>query len=223
MPMGVTVQVGLSPRARGNLARVESAIMEEGSIPACAGEPRWPRITRTLPGVYPRVRGGTQNPRTPIKEELGLSPRARGNRAENRAGVGSPGSIPACAGEPQAWSACQREPRVYPRVRGGTRFRRCMSSTPKGLSPRARGNHCVNARKRHFDGSIPACAGEPTPPRLLRPSCRVYPRVRGGTAKRVSWCHPFSGLSPRARGNRTLATLPNGRKGSIPACAGEPR
>ena len=72
------------------------------------------------------------------------------------------------------------------------------------------------------DGSIPACAGEPSWQSRRSGSDRVYPRVCGGTA--LGWMNrgAQTGLSPRVRGNRapighTLADL-----GSIPACAGEP-
>ena len=50
---------GLSPRVRGNHGQGQQGQQDDGSIPACAGEPgraapapRWPR-------VYPRVCGGT--------------------------------------------------------------------------------------------------------------------------------------------------------------------
>ena len=33
---------------------------------------------------------------------------------------------------------------------------------------------------------------------------------------------PEQGLSPRARGNRVVAVVDEARRGSIPACAGEP-
>ena len=50
---------GLSPRVRGN--RFGGGMMQVmcGSIPACAGEPPLPCLPPCLPGVYPRVCGGT--------------------------------------------------------------------------------------------------------------------------------------------------------------------
>ena len=71
-------------------------------------------------------------------------------------------------------------------------------------------------------GSIPACAGEPSPTAYTAPGPRVYPRVCGGTSKpRLPWPRA-RGLSPRVRGNRLRLPsfwLPYR---SIPACAGEP-
>ena len=53
------VLTGLSPRARGNRLRDRIELGVDGSIPACAGEPRTFARERTVTTVYPRVRGGT--------------------------------------------------------------------------------------------------------------------------------------------------------------------
>ena len=71
-------------------------------------------------------------------------------------------------------------------------------------------------------GSIPACAGEPPTRRPALRSEWVYPRVCGGTGLVVSSPTVSAGLSPRVRGNLTLAGNRPDMKGSIPACAGEP-
>ena len=55
-----------------------------------------------------------------------------------------------------------------------------------------------------------------------RTHLRVYPRVCGGTEFACVTTAAASGLSPRVRGNRSQFALPNVRKRSIPACAGEP-
>ena len=71
---------------------------------------------------------------------------------------------------------------------------------------------------------FPACTGEP-PARMRQVETRkkVYPRVCGGTAIAPSIDIPVTGLSPRVRGNRTLARAHLASQRSIPACAGEPR
>ena len=92
-----------------------------------------------------------------------------------------------------------------------------------------------------FDGSIPACAGQPSPPSCRRLARGVYPRVCGATRSIGKVTRPFKGLSPRVRGNLSLRIhtpamglsprvrgnhrplarhIP--RPGSIPACAGQP-
>ena len=91
-----------------------------------------------------------------------------------------------------------------------------------GLSPRVRGNRGRGRRRPRREGSIPACAGEPSSP-FLRISCRgVYPRVCGGTYTEGGKVIYAWGLSPRVRGNRRQRRVGKGQGGSIPACAGEP-
>ncbi len=52
---------GLSPRARGNPAVLKAVPQRNGSIPACAGEPRPFSRLGDDRRVYPRVRGGTSD------------------------------------------------------------------------------------------------------------------------------------------------------------------
>ena len=152
---------GLSPRVRGNLAALDLAIGRDGSIPACAGEPR----------------GGWK----PMLAATGLSPRVRGNPRPPNGGGRPAGSIPACAGEPLGRRRLSILPRVYPRVCGGTLEFSGVSELISGLSPRVRGNHADERRRWRVGGSIPACAGEPWAGPALRWSLWVYPRVCGGT------------------------------------------
>ena len=79
--MGDTLTgLGLSPRVRGNRARVRAAQHDGRSIPACAGEPTRRNRLKPLTTVYPRVCGGTSVGTGAWSETLGLSPRVRGNR-----------------------------------------------------------------------------------------------------------------------------------------------
>ena len=52
---------------------------------------------------------------------------------------------------------------------------------------------------------------------------KVYPRVCGGTLRQGNKVYGPKGLSPRVRGNRPHFVQGFCKKGSIPACAGEPR
>ena len=94
--------------------------------------------------------------------------------------------------------------------------------TASGLSPRVRGNPAPPASEPPWPWSIPACAGEPKNSNALIPNTPVYPRVCGGTPSR--WGAPAAvvGLSPRVRGNPHPPPGGPPRRGSIPACAGEP-
>ena len=213
---------GLSPLARGNhdwLAVFELAV---GSIPACAGEPVPSGRSARKSRVYPRLRGGTTSLRGGDAASKGLSPLARGNLPDPARRTAAQGSIPACAGEPPLKIRVEQQRRVYPRLRGGTASIRCATSSGRGLSPLARGNRAAAWLTRPRSGSIPACAGEPTPSCCPSSGARVYPRLRGGTRRGASHGLPLPGLSPLARGNLERAAQCRGREGSIPACAGEP-
>ena len=152
----------------------------------------------------------------------GLSPRVRGNRAVGAAGRNGGGSIPACAGEPPQVTAAKGRPQVYPRVCGGTIRKFLNSRRPIGLSPRVRGNPTRMLKRATRAGSIPACAGEPGVNGGVCGFCGVYPRVCGGTRLLDGSHRLWQGLSPRVRGNRRRMPPATRRRGSIPACAGEP-
>ena len=42
-----------------------------------------------------------------------------------------------------------------------------IAAVLKGLSPRVRGSHSIEEDQRTNEGSIPACAGEPLPSKLM--------------------------------------------------------
>ena len=221
-PADLVRRGGLSPRVRGNHGRYWVYGMYMWSIPACAGEPCTRPEGSSLLSVYPRVCGGTTALTVLTQRPRGLSPRVRGNRLVGIAVNNLQRSIPACAGEPTAvaWTALAVE--VYPRVCGGTVAGEHPGDAVRGLSPRVRGNRGDMSEYRHKHRSIPACAGEPI---YERPHCyptRVYPRVCGGTGLPGAPGKFLSGLSPRVRGNQGYIVLGHFRRGSIPACAGEP-
>ena len=92
-----------------------------------------------------------------------------------------------------------------------------------GLSPRVRGNRVKDVPAVWRPGTIPACAGEPTPGPWFVPRYRDYPRVCGGTFNISHIAFSLQGLSPRVRGNLVSALKIDTISGTIPACAGEPR
>ena len=254
--------VGLSPRVRGNLCPFGTVRNIRGSIPACAGEPLVLPAPTAAMSVYPRVCGGTAGPVNRFTSGNGLSPRVRGNPTEPPQQWAVLRSIPACAGEPAhrhgtgrscwVYPACAGEPElghiqtlatmVYPRVCGGTPRLLLRIRADIGLSPRVRGNRRRRVPRCDRQGSIPACAGEPSkkakaagwpgsipacagePPRCSDRTRRgrVYPRVCGGTMAMVTPVTSMRGLSPRVRGNRQEYAAGPVSGGSIPACAGEP-
>ena len=195
------------------------------SIPACAGEPGAKALCAGGVKVYPRVCGGTHFWGQNCSEVCGLSPRVRGNQQYFLLEQHGARSIPACAGEPRRPGKPACRSGVYPRVCGGTTWRRWSATAGRGLSPRVRGNHVAWLDNHKSDRSIPACAGEPAASGDSEQLMRVYPRVCGGTLG-SRWGRDIpAGLSPRVRGNPDQARLaPSGDHagGSIPACAGEP-
>ena len=173
---------GLSPRVRGNHGHCHWYLPQVRSIPACAGEPGASAALPSPTGVYPRVCGGTRGLHCGVGTRPGLSPRVRGNPADEARTPSTSRSIPACAGEPSAFAGSNRMLRVYPRVCGGTRWAAWFPAYTGGLSPRVRGNRRFEQAENVERRSIPACAGEP-PQQPRHCVCRrVYPRVCGGTS-----------------------------------------
>ena len=213
---------GLSPRVRGNLLTTVKYEYRQGPIPASAGEPRRTVQTTSGQGAYPRECGGTAGRQGLRRCGRGLSPRVRGNPRKMMAEGCCDGPIPASAGEPCALVAGNPEGRAYPRECGGTGLSSSCSAPAGGLSPRVRGNPLVVDLEAVRGGPIPASAGEPSDCARKGKSRRAYPRECGGTprarlARRVS-----TGLSPRVRGNHPDPVRRAGRRGPIPASAGEP-
>ena len=91
---------GLSPRVRGNHIDKDSRGGNEGTIPACAGEPFRCSSYSAIGKDYPRVCGGTFSPSTMQTFGSGLSPRVRGNLNTGFHLNRVMRTIPACAGEP---------------------------------------------------------------------------------------------------------------------------
>ena len=105
---------------------------------------------------------------------------------------------------------------------GGTSSPGTAAASRTGLSPRVRGNQAHDQTVQQLDGSIPACAGEPTASTTPWVSARVYPRVCGGTSSHGIVTSIVEGLSPRVRGNPVCESWKLVIVRSIPACAGEP-
>ena len=216
------ISFGLSPRVRGNPGRPSCPCARSRSIPACTGEPGLGVSSSFLLEVYPRVYGGTGMKRRKRQCLMGLSPRVRGNLTDASEPTVKSRSIPACTGEPQGRRPACRWARVYPRVYGGTVHWDRVRAGVDGLSPRVRGNPHHFARVRLREGSIPACTGEPRRPLRSSHSAWVYPRVYGGTDDTAASYLKVLGLSPRVRGNPSMAPPRIASGWSIPACTGEP-
>ncbi len=186
---------------RGNPPHFDGDRAIPGTIPACAGEPPHMAMLSKPARDYPRVCGGTALSSGISSRKRGLSPRVRGNRTMPDAYKGCTGTIPACAGEPARPRFAIYSLRDYPRVCGGTFMAALTKKQMMGLSPRVRGNHFFKSRSRAYEGTIPACAGEPRLTVGRTWLTRDYPRVCGGTCAPVCGLRCATGLSPRVRGN----------------------
>ena len=79
---------GLSPLARGNQRRMGGVNWPVGPIPARTGQPRWLIDGKRASGAYPRSHGATDVLNGGNAIDVGLSPLARGNRAQEPPGPG---------------------------------------------------------------------------------------------------------------------------------------
>ena len=194
---------GLSPRGRGNPPCPRPGERRQGSIPAWAGKPHAERLVLHFAEVYPRVGGETVHLAAELVVYQGLSPRGRGNHRAHSDAVHARRSIPAWAGKPTIVPARHFWMTVYPRVGGETEWCGDDLLETVGLSPRGRGNPRTSPSRWTARGSIPAWAGKPWRLARIRPTCEVYPRVGGETARVFCASLADVGLSPRGRGNRS--------------------
>ena len=213
---------GPSPRVRGIHAPGAPAYLPLGSIPACAGNPAHPQLQSEAKRVHPRVCGESHPMHREPSPGEGPSPRVRGIPGcdgERGRGVGS---IPACAGNPAPTPRTLRSPGVHPRVCGESSRPSPGRPSRRGPSPRVRGIHVRRERDQVASGSIPACAGNPSPRMPASTAIWVHPRVCGESPVESGDRVYMSGPSPRVRGIllRTVPCLTH--LGSIPACAGNP-
>ena len=193
--------MGPSPRVRGSRHHRGEPAAEDGSIPACAGEPTVAQVRSVMIGVHPRVCGGAFLEAAWITLTWGPSPRVRGSPfCEQRQRLGD-GSIPACAGEPRNCEGDRNRTPVHPRVCGGAPVSCKWSNLLAGPSPRVRGSRSTLMASQVYARSIPACAGEPLPPALLQVQQGVHPRVCGGALRCDSCMARKPGPSPRVRGS----------------------
>ena len=220
---GPEPELGPSPRVRGTPCGIEHQLVTLRSIPACAGNPSPYRPAGGPAGVHPRVCGEPQRTPPMVRRLRGPSPRVRGTPSSQCGPSISPGSIPACAGNPSTRSAAARHRGVHPRVCGEPRGLRRPRQPRQGPSPRVRGTPDAAGREPVLEGSIPACAGNPGPATPVGRRERVHPRVCGEPLATASATPAAYGPSPRVRGTPVLQTEPTIERRSIPACAGNPR
>ena len=75
----VVADHGLSPHVRGNPKERVCQECDFGSIPACTGKPKFPKVDENGRRVYPRMYGETLYRARDQVVVTGLSPHVRGN------------------------------------------------------------------------------------------------------------------------------------------------
>ncbi len=134
------------------------------------------------------------------RSTFGLSPLARGTRADCRSNRWYLRFIPAGAGNTTSESTGKRSSPVYPRWRGEHAQASINSRAMSGLSPLARGTREPKIFALWDCRFIPAGAGNTDfDVEKIRTSA-VYPRWRGEHITRITRGFRTCGLSPLARG-----------------------
>ena len=132
---------GSSPRVRGKPGRAPAHPVRLGLIPACAGKTgRRGDALRAYP-AHPRVCGENIGAHIETISGAGSSPRVRGKRMGEVAGVLSGRLIPACAGKTSRTPSTASRTPAHPRACGENSKRKAVAFGRSGSSPRVRGKH----------------------------------------------------------------------------------
>ena len=201
-------------------ARLAEA-MRERNIPAYAGKTaKWEGDKKPIQ-EHPRVCGeNADNVVMPVFN-AGTSPRARGKRPKAHRGRLVGRNIPACAGKTSWKPGVSWTFKEHPRVRGENRSKPCISLSPGGTSPRARGKHRRAYLAKKGERNIPACAGKTSMVGVSGAWVTEHPRVRGENRPEHMATVTSEGTSPRARGKRIFLRRRLTVIRNIPACAGK--
>ena len=156
-------------------------------------------------GDHPRMRGEHVASTGNSTVQTGSSPHARGTPLVLHRQDGSPGIIPACAGNTSASLAARSMLRDHPRMRGEHTKPWSLRRFPPGSSPHARGTRKKASNAAHGRGIIPACAGNTGLSTASPSRARDHPRMRGEHWRPAVENAVAAGSSPHARG--TLRTL----------------
>jgi hypothetical protein len=215
--------MGRSPHARSSHARRGHRDARVGSISACAEQPSGPRVLPRAIRVDLRMRGAALLPCSLAAISTGRSPHARSSPVGEVNGRKVCGSISACAEQP-AWGSMNPSPsRVDLRMRGAAPGSASTSTTTTGRSPHARSSLLPRAAAVALAGSISACAEQPRRASAPRRAPWVDLRMRGAAMLSFASRWHTTGRSPHARSSPPVAAQQARRRGSISACAEQPR
>ena len=195
-------QRGSSPLARGTLGGKPKIQVEEGLIPARAGNTRRRAHPPGLPRAHPRSRGEHISNWTTLTLLMGSSPLARGTLGSQIHNERPMGLIPARAGNTARTSALPPSARAHPRSRGEHDGASGLSRSSTGSSPLARGTRIIGVHIVIQHGLIPARAGNTRGGSQTTTLNGAHPRSRGEHASPRRPTAAAPGSSPLARGTR---------------------
>ena len=179
---GASMQVnctGSSPRMRGTLSGLPTGNVDDGIIPAYAGNTHSGRHQWNRFGDHPRVCGEHVTAEVNHYLNQGSSPRMRGTRGGAAEPSRPVGIIPAYAGNTDPNMVKNGELRDHPRVCGEHGVVSSHSMHSRGSSPRMRGTLPSAWRATVCRGIIPAYAGNTSFSEFYNTVDRDHPRVCG--------------------------------------------
>ena len=211
---------GSSPQARGTRVGAPLRGAVQGLIPAGAGNTAASRASMMLEAAHPRRRGEHSMRARVAASASGSSPQARGTPGESATRDGESRLIPAGAGNTSGYLMVLKPTSAHPRRRGEHHEPAEVVSGEWGSSPQARGTLRKRIPKQLTGGLIPAGAGNTLLMARRKLIGGAHPRRRGEHLGLYAVLRRHRGSSPQARGTRASGCLLRGRKGLIPAGAG---
>ena len=211
---------GSTPRMRGTLVRVASASLEDGIIPAYAGNTNAKQCRKTFGRDHPRVCGEHYGIDQALLLDIGSSPRMRGTHVRENIPMVCFGIIPAYAGNTYPHQVDYSIGGDHPRVCGEHPRPAINPPDVPGSSPRMRGTRQRGPSHGRRLGIIPAYAGNTQQTLVSACNVRDHPRVCGEHYPESAICGHNRGSSPRMRGTHNTNLTSRCHVGIIPAYAG---
>ena len=199
--------LGSSPLARGTLFDGLKAVVENGLIPARAGNTSSPSMSSGMLRAHPRSRGEHVFLINCSSDGMGSSPLARGTPSPPPRYAPRLGLIPARAGNTSCAVNGGQRFGAHPRSRGEHMFPSTVTVEDMGSSPLARGTLSARILTLRRRGLIPARAGNTLWAGQASTALGAHPRSRG---EHLFCCIQFYllvGSSPLARGTLRLQPL----------------
>ena len=218
--LAARIEWGSSPRMRGTPGRARTAQLDDGIIPAYAGNTADDHKQDRFRRDHPRVCGEHLTAEHFTHGTLGSSPRMRGTPVISSTNTLTMRIIPAYAGNTCRHHQKHQHVWDHPRVCGEHLSHSKSQTAFSGSSPRMRGTPGVRPARKPAIRIIPAYAGNTQTDHQWSARNRDHPRVCGEHHCRSSKYFSAAGSSPRMRGTLIWVRPNPSPVGIIPAYAG---